>query len=69
MENQIRSIAFPSISTGVFSFPVEKAARIAVTTVKRFIEEYPESLDVVLWILFDEKTEKIYEAEVDKIYQ
>ena len=36
MDNGIRSIAFPSISTGVYSFPVELAAKIAVHTVNRF---------------------------------
>ena len=35
MDNGIRSIAFPSISTGVYSFPVELAAKIAVHTVNR----------------------------------
>ena len=36
LENGIRTIAFPSISTGVYSFPVELAAKIAVKTVNRF---------------------------------
>ncbi len=39
MDNGIRSIAFPSISTGVYSFPVELAAKIAVHTVNRFLDE------------------------------
>jgi len=39
LENEIRSIAFPSISTGVYSFPVELAAKIAVKTVSRFLED------------------------------
>ena len=39
MDNGIRSIAFPSISTGVYSFPVELAAKIAVHTVNRFLQE------------------------------
>lgn len=69
MKKGIRTIAFPSISTGVYSFPVELAARIAVHTVNRFLEDNPDSFDLVEWVLFDEKTEKAYEKEVDKLYQ
>ena len=39
MENGIRSIAFPSISTGIYHFPVEQAAKIAVNTVKSFLDD------------------------------
>ena len=67
-ENDIRSIAFPSISTGEYAFPVELAAKIAVKTVNRFLSENPDSIDVVIWVLFDECTEKVYEKEVDKLY-
>ena len=66
MENGIRSIAFPSISTGIYHFPVEQAAEIAVKTVKRFLNENEGAFDLVEWVLFDEHTEKVYEAEADK---
>lgn len=68
MENEIRSIAFPSISTGIYRFPVEQAAKIAVNTVKRFLNDNEGSFDLVEWVLFDSNTEKVYEAEVDKLY-
>ena len=64
MDNGIRSIAFPSISTGVYSFPVELAAKIAVHTVNRFLQENPNSFDLVEWVLFDTHTESVYEAEI-----
>ena len=67
MDNGIRSIAFPSISTGVYSFPVELAAKIAVRTVARFLQENPGQFDLVEWVLFDAHTESVYEAEVDRI--
>lgn len=67
MDNGIRSIAFPSISTGIYHFPVELAAQIAVKTVKRFLDEHKGSFDLVEWVLFDDYTEKVYEAEVDKV--
>ena len=68
LEHGIRTIAFPSISTGVYSFPVELAAKIAVKTVSRFMNENPDSFDLIEWVLFDDETDRIYEGEVDKIY-
>ena len=65
-DNGIRSIAFPSISTGVYCFPVELAARIAVSTVSRFLKEKKAPFDLIEWVLFDEHTEKAYEKEVNK---
>ena len=67
MDNGIRSIAFPSISTGVYSFPVELAAKIAIHTVNRFLQNNPDCFALVEWVLFDTHTESVYESEVDKI--
>ena len=55
-EHGIRNIAFPSISTGVYSYPVELAAKVAVRTVSRFLEDNPDSFDLVEWVLFDSVT-------------
>lgn len=60
LENGIRRIAFPSISTGVYGYPVEKAAQIAVRTVKAFLEEHPDSFDLIEWVLFDSYTYQVY---------
>ena len=68
LEHGIRSIAFTSISTGVYSFPVELAAKIAVKTVSRFLEDNENSFDIVEWVLFDSATESVYEKEVNKLY-
>ena len=62
MDNGIRSIAFPSISTGAYGFPVELAANIAVHTVNRFLQDNLNSFDLVEWVLFDTHTESVYEA-------
>ena len=64
----IRTIAFPSISTGVYRFPVELAAKTAVRTVNRFLQEKESGFDLVEWVLFDARTEAAYEAEVEKLY-
>lgn len=55
--------------TGVYSFPVELAAKIAVHTVNRFLQGTPDSFDLVEWVLFDTHTESVYEAEVDQLYK
>ena len=67
MDNGIRSIAFPSISTGVYSFPVELAAKIAVHTVNRFLQDNPDSFDLVECVLFDTHTESVYESNAKEL--
>ena len=64
-EHGIRSIAFPSISTGVYGYPVQEAARVAVGAVKEFLAQNPGKIDLVLWVLFDDRTHLIYEREVN----
>lgn len=66
-ENGIRTIAFPSISTGIYSFPLERAANIAVSTVNAYVKENPGQFDRILWVLFDDRTEAAYRAEVARI--
>ncbi len=67
LQKEIRSIAFPSISTGVYSYPLEEASEIAVRTVKEFVKEHPGSFDVIKWVLFDERTLQAYEDKLVKI--
>lgn len=68
LEHGIRGIAFPPISTGVYRFLVELAAKIAVKTVSIFLEDNENSFDLVEWVLFDFATESVYEKEVDIMY-
>ena len=63
-ENGCRSIAFPSISTGVYHFPLDEAAAIAVQTARQFVREHPDSLDVIKWVLFDARTLAAYEKVI-----
>lgn len=58
-DNQIRSIAFPAISTGVYRFPLERAANIAINEVKSFIER-SDFIAKVIFCCFDEKTYQAY---------
>ena len=59
---------FRADETGVYRFPVEPAAKIAVKTVSRFLENNESDFDLVEWVLFDSATESVYEKEVDKLY-
>ena len=67
MDNDIRTVAFPSISTGVYSYPLEEAARIAVTTVSDFISEHPDAFDRVMWVLFDSRTKAAYDNALARL--
>ena len=58
MDNGIRTIAFSSISTSIYHFTVELAAKVAVATVARFLSVNEGEFDLVEWLLFDENTEK-----------
>ena len=65
-ENRIKSISFPSISTGVYRFPIDKAARIALTTVKEFVQEH--KLEEVRFVLFSERDLKVYEEALKEVF-
>ena len=58
--HQVKSISFPNISTGAYGFPKERAARIAVETAKRFIQENP-SIEKVLFVCFDAENLRLYQ--------
>ncbi len=60
-EHKLKSVAFPGISTGVYGFPKDQAALIAVTETKRFMEKnsYPEK---VSFIAFDEENYELYQS-------
>jgi len=60
------TVAFPSISTGAYGYPKEEAARIALTTVKNFLEQRTH-LDEVLFVLYDEKTFLAYQQVLSEI--
>jgi len=59
----LKTIAFPSISTGAYGYPIEKASRIALKTVKSFLEER-NSLEGVRFVLFSNSDFKTYRDAV-----
>lgn len=65
VENNCRTIAFPNISTGVYGFPKDKAAVIAVQAVKEFMLKNNE-IEKVIFVCFDEENFKLIQTELDR---
>ncbi len=61
VEHHIKSIAFPNISTGVYHFPKQKAAQIAIDTVKEFIEA-SNAVEEIYFVCYDDENYKIYQS-------
>jgi O-acetyl-ADP-ribose deacetylase (regulator of RNase III) len=59
--HDVRSVAFPSISTGAYGFPIADAAPIALTTVAAFLHENPGRLDLVRFVVFSQADERVYD--------
>lgn len=58
--NEVRSIAFPGISTGIYRFPKDKAATIALNTVWDFLKK-DQAIEKVVFVAFDAESHRIYE--------
>jgi O-acetyl-ADP-ribose deacetylase (regulator of RNase III) len=65
-QNKISSVAFPSISTGIYGYPVEEASRIALKTVMDYLKGHPE-IKLVRFVLFDSKTCSVYEEALKEL--
>lgn len=69
----VRSIAFPSISTGAYGFPIDRAAHIALHEIKVFLErreeaaDSPVSLQRVLIVCYDQATFDTYQTALDEM--
>lgn len=61
VERLLTSIAFPSISTGVYRYPIQKAAKIAIRTVSAFVDENPKSFQRVIFCCYSEEDRQVYE--------
>ena len=61
VENGLKSIAFPAISTGAFHFPLNRATHIALAETKKALKKYPE-IERVVFVCFCEETKEMYDA-------
>ncbi|XP_010346529.3 ADP-ribose glycohydrolase MACROD1 isoform X3 [Saimiri boliviensis] len=60
LENRLRSVAFPCISTGVFGYPSEAAAEVVLATLREWLEQHKDKVDRLIICVFHEKDENIY---------
>ncbi len=66
VENRIRTIAFPAISTGVYGFPLESAANIALTESKKILDDN-NMIDKIIFVCFDVYTLRVYEKLIESV--
>ena len=66
-ENNLGSLSFPSISTGVYGYPVAEAAKVAIGTVASFLKERGTSIKEVVFVLFDSVTFTSYSSVLGEI--
>ncbi|GAB4040945.1 O-acetyl-ADP-ribose deacetylase [Spirosoma gilvum] len=59
----LQRIAFPNISTGIYGYPKDKAAEVALAAVRKFIEQ-PTSLQEVIFVCFDAENRALYEQRL-----
>ncbi|MBI4834276.1 MAG: macro domain-containing protein [Planctomycetes bacterium] len=63
-ENNIKSIAFPAIGTGVAGFPITRCAQIMIDTAESFVKQYP-LLETVYFVLYDDKAFEAFKEYYD----
>jgi len=66
VENNIKTIAFPSISTGAYRFPVERAAKIAMGEILQFLKAN-DSIEKVFMVCFDKNTMEAYSQALSEL--
>ncbi len=67
--NKLHSISFPSISTGIYGYPVERAAEVALGTVVAFLQQGPAALAEVVFVLFDSETFAAYSRVLQELVE
>jgi len=65
VENNVKSIAFPAISTGAYRFPMDKAASIAIAEAQSFLRENP-ALEKVIFVCFDQAALNVYKEALER---
>ncbi len=66
LENGLRTVAFPNISTGVYHYPKPQAAQIAVSTVQNFIAANPGAFDEIIFVCYDDENYSLYKTLLQK---
>ena len=66
LENGLRTIAFSAISTGIYGFPLDRAAPIAVRTIRAFVSSHPDAFDRILLVCFGADAEAHFRAALEQ---
>ena len=65
LKHDIHSIAFPAISTGIYHYPLEEATKIAISTVKTWLDMHKDYKLDIIFSCFDEKTYNMYQRYLE----
>ena len=64
-KNKIKTIAFPSISTGIYRYPIELASKIAIDECKVFLDFSKTTIEKIIFVTHDEHDYEIYKSNLD----
>ncbi len=64
-ENGLHTVAFPSISTGIYGYPIDKASVVAINTTREYLGEYPD-IEQVVFVLFSARDYQVYEKHLSE---
>jgi O-acetyl-ADP-ribose deacetylase (regulator of RNase III) len=65
LAHALRTVAFPAISTGVYAFPPDRAALIAVSTVRDFLAQHPDAFDAIMFCCFSDSAAAHHRTALD----
>ena len=68
LKHDLRSVAFPCISTGIYGYPNSAACGVALRSVRRFLEEHGERVDRVVFCLFLQKDVTLYRERMAVVF-
>ncbi|MGM5630542.1 O-acetyl-ADP-ribose deacetylase [Apibacter raozihei] len=61
---ELKSVAFPNISTGIYHFPKNEASEIAINTVQYFFKKENKYIETILFVCYDEENEQLYKNKL-----
>ena len=68
-ETALKTIVFCSLSTGVFGYPIEDASKIAINTVKNYLENENKHIEKVIFNVFSDRDYEVYDRNIERIYR
>jgi O-acetyl-ADP-ribose deacetylase (regulator of RNase III) len=66
-ENNLKTVALPSLSTGAYGYPLQEAARSALSTTAEYLKKHPGAFEAVRFVLFDDKAFSAFATELEKL--